>query len=97
MRAADWSPDSAHVLTGGKEAKLRRFNLVQPEAEPELMTGHSAMVKVVKQLPDPNLVATGSEDKTLRLWDVRTLTEARQRTMPRSAVPPGRDAKARAL
>ena len=80
MRAADWSHDSSHVVTGGKEAKVRLFDLNKPEAEPQLCTGHSALIKVVKYLPDPNLVITGGEDKTLVTWDVRTLTEARKLT-----------------
>jgi len=78
VRCADWSPDSSRVVTGGKEAKLRLFDLAQGGADPQLWVGHTSMIKVLKYLPgDSNLVLSGSEDKTLRLWDVRTLSEAR--------------------
>mmetsp|Transcript_18102 Transcript_18102/g.30231 ORF Transcript_18102/g.30231 Transcript_18102/m.30231 type:complete len:310 (-) Transcript_18102:270-1199(-) len=77
VRAADWSEDSNHVVTGGKEAKLRLFDMIQPSTEPEMMIGHTGLVKVVKYLRDPNMLLSGGEDKTLRLWDVRTLAEAR--------------------
>jgi len=74
VRAADWALDSSHVITGGKEAKVRLFDLAQPKAEPRIFTGHSGLVKVVK-CADVNLVLTGGEDKSLCIWDTRTLDE----------------------
>ena len=34
VRAADWSADSAHIVTGGKEGVLRLYDVSRPEAEP---------------------------------------------------------------
>ena len=48
VRAADWSPDSTHVMTGGKEAKLRLFDLSHVGAEPEMFTGVSSTFCLIK-------------------------------------------------
>mmetsp|Transcript_44254 Transcript_44254/g.116306 ORF Transcript_44254/g.116306 Transcript_44254/m.116306 type:complete len:339 (-) Transcript_44254:668-1684(-) len=82
VRALDWSPDSTQLLTGGKEAKLRIFDLNQPDSEPHILTGHEAgkAIKVVRKLPEPALFLSAGDDKTLRLWDVRAKAEAAQLT-----------------
>ena len=78
VRAADWSPNETHLVTGGKEGKLRLFDVSQPESEPLLMEGHEAnkAIKVVRYLL-PDLVLSAGDDKTLKLWDTRILTAVR--------------------
>jgi serine-threonine kinase receptor-associated protein len=84
VRACDWSADSVNLVTGGKEAKLRLFDLNQPESEPHMLLGHEAnkAIKTIKYLPDDSgkLFLSAGDDKTLRLWDVRTLSEVQQLT-----------------
>ena len=41
VRAADWSADSAHIVTGGKEGVLRLYDVSRPEAEPSMLEGHA--------------------------------------------------------
>jgi len=36
------------------------------------LTGHSGKVLAAKFLSDPNHIVSGSHDRTLKLWDVRT-------------------------
>jgi serine-threonine kinase receptor-associated protein len=79
VRTVDWSPDSSHIVTGGKEAKLRMYDMNQPESEPSILLGHEAgkAIKVVKYLPEQqSLFLSAGDDKTLRLWDVRQKAEA---------------------
>lgn len=79
VRALDWSPDSTQLVTGGKEAKLRLFDLHQPESEPHMLVGHESgkAIKVVRYLPEhQSLFLSAGDDKTLRLWDIRQKSEA---------------------
>ena len=80
VRALDWSADSTQLVTGGKEAKLRVFDLNQPSSEAHVLTGHETgkAIKVVRKLPEPALFLSAGDDGTLRLWDVRAKAEAAQ-------------------
>ena len=97
VRAVDWSLDSSRLMTGGKEAKLRLYDLNQPESEPHVLLGHETgkAIKVVRQLPEPSLFLSAGDDKTLRLWDVRSKSEAAQLTFSGgvNSVELSRDAK----
>ena len=55
VRAADWSADSAHIVTGGKEGVLRLYDVNRPEAEPTMLEGHppNSLIKVPSPNPPP--------------------------------------------
>ena len=82
VRCCDWSADSTNLVTGGKEGKLRLYDINQPEAEPNMILGHESMkaIKCLRYTPDPSgkIFLSGGDDKTLRLWDVRTLSEVKK-------------------
>jgi len=95
VRCCDWSADSVNLVTGGKEAKLRLYDMLKPEAEPHLMLGHETgkAIKVVRYLPDPSgklFLSAGSGHRVLARDRGRRLSHLR---VPRqdSDDPLGRD------
>ncbi|KAF3939675.1 hypothetical protein ABW19_dt0205578 [Dactylella cylindrospora] len=73
VRCATFSPDASYVATGGPEKKLRLFDLSRSDGQfIEIGTGaHSGTIRTVSW-SDPNVLVSGSEDKYIRWWDVRT-------------------------
>lgn len=51
---------------------------VVAETPPRTLTGHKERVTAVACAPDGKLIATGGWDGTIRLWDPKTLAEARR-------------------
>lgn len=80
VRTIDWMPGSQHIATAGKEQLIRIFDLQRPEAEPLVLPGHEKLVRVLLCTDEPSgqQLITGSDDKSLRTWDVRTLSETRR-------------------
>lgn len=80
VRTVDWLPDAAHIATAGKEGLVRIFDLARPDAEPLAMPGHEKLVRVLLATEEPSgqQLLTGSDDRSLRTWDVRTLGETRR-------------------
>ncbi|KAG8461700.1 hypothetical protein KFE25_001318 [Diacronema lutheri] len=80
VRTVDWLPDGARIATSGKEQLVRIFDLARPEAEPLVIPAHEKLVRVLLATDEgggPQLL-TGSEDGSIRTWDVRTLSETRR-------------------
>ena len=61
-----------YFVTGSHDRTAALWSMERNESPLRRFVGHSADVDVVKFHPNCTLAATGSLDKTVRLWDVRT-------------------------
>jgi WD40 repeat protein len=52
------------------------IDLTRPNAKPVQLVGHAARILALAFTPDGRWLATGSEDRTVRIWDVRNPSTA---------------------
>ncbi|MEM7034155.1 MAG: BTAD domain-containing putative transcriptional regulator, partial [Chloroflexota bacterium] len=86
IRAIAFSPDGQTLASGSTDYTIRLWNLVQildssntvlKESDSELfdhtiLSGHTNWVNAIAFSPEGQLLASGSSDHTVRLWDVET-------------------------
>ena len=58
-------------MTGGKDKKVKIFDLQKPEKEISTFSGHTSTINCVKYLKNENVFISSSDDKTIKLWDKR--------------------------
>ncbi|KAI9005510.1 WD40-repeat-containing domain protein [Phycomyces nitens] len=75
VRAVDFSKDGTKIVTGGKEQRLRIFDLYRPDAPPLEAEGHTGLIKAVVWDEKTHSVMSAGEDSTIRIWDLRTMRE----------------------
>ncbi|XP_062520395.1 serine-threonine kinase receptor-associated protein-like [Corticium candelabrum] len=80
VKAVDFSRDSALLLTGCQDKIVRVFRLESPDAEPDILQGHTLPLKTVLISHDQSLVFSGSDDKEIRVWDLRQLRQVQSLT-----------------
>lgn len=69
------SPDGGSLLSGGRDAHLRRWKLVEgdlPLADAAI-PAHNFTINDLAFSPKGTLLVTASRDKTLKIWDANTL------------------------
>jgi WD40 repeat protein len=76
--AASWSPDRMYFATTSsffdpqlQQGMVRVWNTLTGE-EVQAYQGHSDLVSAIAWSPDGTRIATGSQDKTVQIWDVTT-------------------------
>ena len=73
-RSITWSPNGKHIATVNM-GTIRVWDAIS-ESEEELLTlsGHSHSVKSVSWSPDDKHIVSGSQDRTLKIWDAQNGT-----------------------
>ncbi|KAJ6660004.1 hypothetical protein lerEdw1_018202 [Lerista edwardsae] len=74
VKSVDFSQDSNYLLTGGQDKLLRIYDLSKPEAEPQMISGHTSGIKKALWSSDDKQILS-ADDKTVRLWDRNTMAE----------------------
>lgn len=69
--AVAWSPDGS-TLTVASSVGIWLYSWTHLDNPPRLLEGHTSFVSSVAFSSDGKLLASGSEDTTVRLWNVQT-------------------------
>ncbi|GAB3666442.1 hypothetical protein GCM10027594_33340 [Hymenobacter agri] len=80
-----FSPDGAHLLTAGRDAQIRRWNVAAGYALADVVPAHMYTINHLAFSPDGRYLASCSLDKSIKLWDAATLTLLRVLDRARSA------------
>lgn len=76
-----WSKDGTKVISGGADKAARMFDV--QTGQTTQVAAHDAPIKSVKWIDAQNgILATGSWDKTLKFWDLRTPNPVITNTLP---------------
>jgi len=68
---ASLHPDGSKLLAGGSDLWLREFDVKSGEVL-RTFKGHHGPIRCVRYHPAGNVGASGSEDATIRLWDLES-------------------------
>ena len=68
-----YSPDGAHLLTAGRDAQIRRWNVAAGYALADTVPAHMYTINHLAFSPDGRYLASCSLDKSIKLWDAATL------------------------
>ncbi|KAF7995420.1 hypothetical protein HCN44_006527 [Aphidius gifuensis] len=82
VKSVGFSTDSNQLCTASNEKVLRIYDLNQPEAEPQVFTGHTSFIKQVTFFDDNKSLVSCADDKTIRVWDCKSGEEIRKLTFP---------------
>jgi WD40 repeat protein len=71
IQSLAFAPDGYHVASGGHDRNIRVWDVRQPQAPPQVLSGHKGSVFSLAFVPEGDRIVSGSDDKTIRVWDLR--------------------------
>ena len=83
--SAAFSPDGAQLLTAGRDAQIRRWDVAAGYALAATVPAHMYTINHLAFSPDGHYLASCSLDKSIKLWDAATLTLLRVLDRTRAA------------
>jgi WD40 repeat protein len=73
--AACYAPDERFLLTGGRDALLKLWSIDNTEKPVQSLPAHLYTINAITFHPtNPNLFATASRDKTIKIWSLTDYT-----------------------
>ena len=80
-----FAPDGAHLLTAGRDAQIRRWDVAAGYVLTDTVPAHMYTINHLAFSPDGRYLASCSLDKSIKLWDSATLTLLRVLDRTRAA------------
>lgn len=82
VKSVAFDTNSENIVTGSNEKLVRVFNLEQPQAEPEMYSGHTGAIKRALFCRNDKCIISAADDKTVRLWDRLSGNEIQRLSFP---------------
>jgi serine/threonine protein kinase/WD40 repeat protein len=80
--SVDWHPDGLTLAFGDEAGKIRLLNSRDVSRPPRTISAHDGAVVALAFHPDGGMLASGSWDGTMRVWDVGTARQLVRCPMP---------------
>eukprot|EP00037_Helgoeca_nana_P025372 m.277048 g.277048 ORF g.277048 m.277048 type:complete len:325 (-) comp26929_c0_seq13:4760-5734(-) len=81
VKTVDFSADATRLLTGCNDKGIRCWDVASTDAAVVTMTGHTGSIKKALFDTTEQLCISGGDDKTMRVWDIRTGSEVKRVTL----------------